>query len=123
MAEAHHKKQQITHALTEVRIQVQHQVSRLSRTLEMKHHFQGSIKDYPWEWASAAAMFGWLLSRVPARKKRIYIDSSSLKPMKARKAGPLGKLWRGFWNLSKPIIAAYLAKLLAEKAKRLKASD
>jgi hypothetical protein len=68
----HTKKQQITDALTEVRIQVQHQLSRLSRSLDMKQHFQGSIKDHPWEWASGAAIFGWLLSRVPARKKNLY---------------------------------------------------
>jgi uncharacterized membrane protein YqjE len=49
--------------------------------------------------------------------------SANQKPIKVRNAGPLGKLWRGFWKLSKPIIAAYLAKLLAEKAKRLKASE
>jgi hypothetical protein len=117
MAEAHHKKQQITDALTDVRIQVQNEVSHLRRTLDMKQHFLGSIKNHPWEWASCAAIFGWLLSRVPARKKRIYIHNSNQKPIKVRNAGPLGKLWRGFWKLSKPIIAAYLAKLLAEKAK------
>ena len=123
MAEAHHKKQQITAALTDVRIQVQNEVSRLRRALDMKQRFPESVENHPWEWVSGAAICGWLLSRVPARKKRIYIDRSSQKPIKARNAGPLGKLWRGFWKLSKPIIAAYLAKLLAEKAKRLKASD
>ena len=123
MAEAHHKKQQITDALTDVRIQVQNEVAHLRRTLDMKQHFLGAIKNHPLEWASCAAIFGWLLSRVPARKKRIYIHSSSQKPMKVRNAGPLGRLWRGVWKLSKPIIAAYLAKLLTEKAKRLKASD
>lgn len=123
MAEAHHKKQQITAALTEVRIQVQNEASHLRRTLDMKQQFLGSIKNHPWEWASCAAIFGWLLSRIPARKKRIYIHSSNQKPIKVNNAGPLGKLWRGFWKLSKPIIAAYLAKLLAEKAKRLKASE
>jgi hypothetical protein len=123
MAQAHHKKQQITDALADVRIQVQNEVSHLRRTLVMKQHFLGSIKNHPWEWASSAAIIGWLLSRVPARKKRIYIDRSSQKPIKARNAGPEGKLWRGIWKLFKPIIAAYLAKLLAEKANRLKASD
>ena len=52
-----------------------------------------------------------------ARKKRVYIDSSSEKPVKRRDKGPLGKLWREVWQFSKPMIAAYLAKLLAENAK------
>jgi hypothetical protein len=113
MAETHHKKQQITAALTALRAQVQNEASLLRRQLDMKQHFLESIKNHPWEWASCAAIFGWLLSRIPARKKRVYIDSSSQKPVKRREKG-LGKLWREVWQFSKPMIAAYLAKLLAE---------
>jgi hypothetical protein len=117
MAETHHKKQQIT-ALTVLRIQMQNEASLLRRQLDMKQHFLESIKNHPWEWASCAAIFGWLLSGIPARKKRIYIDSSSEKPVKGRDKGLLRKLWREVWQFSKPVIAAYLAKkLLAENAK------
>jgi hypothetical protein len=117
MAETHHKKQQITAALTEVRIQVQNEVAHLRRTLDMKKHLLESIKNHAWEWAGCAAIFGWLLSRLPARKKRIYIHSSSQKPLKSRADGPLGKLWREVWKISKPLIAAYVAKLVWEQAK------
>jgi hypothetical protein len=123
MAETHHKKQQITAALTANRIQVQNEASLLRRNLDMKQHFLESIKNNPWEWASCAAIFGWLLSRIPVRKKKIYIESSSQKPVKRRDKGPLGKLWREIWQFSKPMIAAYLAKLLAEHAKSPEASD
>ena len=104
MAEALHKKQQITAALTELRIQVQNEVAHLRRT----HH--------PWEWASCGTILGWLLSRIPARKKRIYIHSSSQKPLISRADRPLGKLWREVWKISKPLIAAYVAKLVGEQA-------
>jgi hypothetical protein len=117
MAEALHKKQQITAALTELRIQVQNEVAHLRRTLDMKKHILESIKNHPWEWASCAAILGWLLSRIPARKKRIYIHSSSQKPLISRAEGPLGKLWREAWKISKPLIAAYVAKLVGEQAK------
>jgi hypothetical protein len=117
MAETHLKKQQITAALTAVRIQVQNEASLLRRKLNMKAHFLESIEKHPWEWASGAAVVGWLLSRIPARKKRVYIDSSSQKPVKRRDKGPLGRLWKKVWQFSKPMIAAYLAKLLAEHAR------
>ena len=117
MAETHHKKQQITAALTALRIQVQNEASLLRRKLDMKQHFLESIKNHPWEWASGAAIFGWLLSRIAARKKRVYFDSSSQKSVKRRDKGLLGKLWREVWKFSKPMIAAYLAKLLAENAR------
>ena len=117
MAETHHKKRQIADALTALRIQVENEASVLRRKLDMKQHFLESIKSHPWEWASGAAIFGWLLSRIPARKKRVYLDSSSQKPVKHREKGPLGKLWREVWQCSKPMIAVYLAKLLAENVK------
>src|ERR1700722_9827250 len=116
MPETHHKKQQITAALNALRIQVQNEVSLLRRKLDMKTHVLESIKNHPWEWASCAAIVGWLLSRIPARKKRIYIDSLSQKPVKPRDKGSLGKLWREVWQFSKPMIAAYLAKLLMAQA-------
>ncbi len=117
MAQTPYKKQQITAALTTLRTQVQNEVSLLRRKLDMKHHVLKSIKNHPWEWASCAAMVGWLVSRIPSRKKRIYIDSFSQKPVKRRDKGTLGKLWREAWQFSKPMIATYLAKLLVEHAK------
>ena len=117
MAETHHKKQQITAALTALRAQVQNEASLLRRQLDLKQHFLESIKNHPWEWASCAAIAGWLLSRIPARNKKIYIDNFSQKPVKRRDKGQLGKLWREVWQFSKPMIAAYLAKVLVEHAK------
>jgi len=96
---------------------VQNEGALLRRKLNMKLHILESIKNHPWKWASCGAIFGWLLSRIPARKKRIYIHSSSQNPVKRRDNGALGKLWREVWKFSKPVIAAYLAKLLAENAK------
>jgi hypothetical protein len=123
MAETHYKKQQITAALTALRVQVQNEASLLRRRLEMKQHVLESIKNHPWEWASCAAIAGWLLSRIPARNKKIYIDNFSQKPVKRRDKGPLGKLWREVWQFSKPMIAAYLAKVLVEHAKASETTD
>jgi hypothetical protein len=117
MAATHHKKQQIMAVLTALRVQVQNEVALLRRKLDIKQHFLESMKKHPWEWASCAAIVGWLLSGIPARKKKIYIDNSSQKPVKHRDEGLVGKLWRAVWQFSKPMIAAYLAKLLAEHAK------
>jgi len=83
----------------------------------MKQSFLESIKNHPWEWASCVTVVGWLLSRIPGRKKRIYIDSSNQNPVKRRDQGLFEKLWREVWQFSKPMIAAYLANLLAEHAK------
>jgi len=110
------KKQPITAALTELRIRVQNEGSLLRRKLDMNQHVLESIKNHPWEWAGCAVIFGWILSRIPARKKRIYIHSSIQKPVKSRADGPLSKLWKEVWKVSKPLIATYFVKLWAENA-------
>jgi hypothetical protein len=117
MAETQHKKQQIAAALSALRIQVQNEASLLRRRLDMNQHVLESIKNHPWEWASCAAIAGLLLSRMPARNKKIYIDNFGQKPVKRRDKGQLGKLRREVWQFSKPMLAAYLAKVLVEHAK------
>ena len=115
MAETNHPKQQIVAALTEVRVQVQNELSHLRHTLNMKQHFLASYQSHPWEWASGAALVGWVLSRLPARKKRIYIQSSTQRSVKNPGEGSLGKFWKEVWKISKPLIAAYITKVLAEQ--------
>ena len=44
------------------------------------------------------------------------IHSSIQKPVKSRADGPLSKLWKEVWKISKPLIATYFVKLWAENA-------
>jgi hypothetical protein len=82
----------------------------------MKQNIFESIKNHPWEWATCAAFAGWMLSHRPARTKRVYTASPTRKSVNRRDKGPLGKVWGEVWQFCKPMIAAYLAKLLAEQA-------
>jgi len=63
-------------------------------------------------WMIVAAIIGWILSRLPARKQKIYIRSSD--PIKSEKrpggGGLLRPLWNGGWAITKPPLAAYLTK-------------
>jgi hypothetical protein len=123
MAGTHHKKQRITAALGGVRIQLQNELLLLRRKLNVGHQILQSIRNHPWEWMSVTAIFGWLLSRVSVRKRRIYIYSSSQEQVKSHGNGPLANLWKGTWKSSKPLIAAYLAKKLAEQRRCPEASS
>jgi len=110
------KRQQIAAALTGVRIQLQDQILLLQRKFSFGQHFLESVRDHPWEWMGVAAGFGWLLSRFPTRKEKIYIHDSSPEQLKSSRNGPLGQLWKAAWAISKPLFAAYFAKKLAGKA-------
>ena len=72
---------------------------------------------------TVAGTIGWLLSGLPARKQKIYIRSSD--PIKSEKrpggGGLLRPVWNGGWAITKPLLAAYLTKKIAEKAKFQKA--
>jgi hypothetical protein len=116
MAGTDDKKQQIRAALAEVRIQVQTHLLLLRRNLNVGHYILESIRNHPWEWIGGAAIFGWLLSRVPVRKKRIYIYSSSQEQVKSHGKEPLGKLWKEAWCLL-PVARISDSRNLAQRLK------
>ena len=113
MAKAYHQKQQIVAAVSGVRIQMQKEMSHLRRSLDVNQHILESIKNHPWEWTGCAAIFGWLLAGLPARKQRIYIHSSAKKRAKRPLNRPLAKLWKEVWKISKRLMAAYIAESVA----------
>ena len=117
MVEAQDKKEQITAGLTAIRTQMYDELLLLRRDLNVGRHVLGSIRKYTWEWMASAAVCGWLLSRLPARKKKIYVYDSNEERLKSSRKKPLATLWQAAWDISKPLIAAYIAKKIAEKAK------
>jgi hypothetical protein len=64
---------------------------------------------------SIAAKFGWLYLHLPARKKKIYVDTSALKP-KSRGIGLSGHILEIARSIAKPC-SAYLTSRIAEKIK------
>jgi hypothetical protein len=92
--------------------------------LNVQRHLTETFHRYSWGWMSLAAILGWILSRLPARKKKIYIQ-----PGNQRMAAKLGtatklsggldlglKIWGAFWTLARPILTAYLTKKFKVKA-------
>src|ERR1700761_1778691 len=116
MAETQHQTQQLTVALASLRTQMLREALLLGTKLNVKRHFLYTVRSYPFACAICAAFFCWLLSRIPPLEKRIYIDSSSQKPVKTPDKHALNKVSHGMWKFLKPVIAAYLANLVEENA-------
>ena len=123
MVETRHTEQRLSEELANTRADLHHRLLLLRRDLDIGRHIVRSTEDHPFEWITVAFMIGWLLSRLPARKQKIYY-SLDREPGKVRSNKKKNKLWKTVWNASKPVIAAYLAKKLAQKApsERAKAS-
>ncbi len=119
MADAQKEKEQIKSELARIRNALSDEALLVRRNLDVGRHMSDSVRRHSWGWISIAAIFGWLLSRLPARKKKIYIhasDSLNLKK-KARTIGFAALLWKGAWSVAKPVITAYLTSRIAAKVK------
>jgi hypothetical protein len=117
MADPQNEKERIAADLARVRSALSDQSLLVRRNLDVGRHMLDSVRRHSWGWISMAAIFGWLLSRLPARKKKIYIDTSDSQKAKSRKIGLLGHIWKGAWSIAKPVITAYLTTRIAEKMK------
>jgi len=115
MAGTSNKKQLIAEELARDRMRLKDDLVLLRRNLDVPRRIIESIRHSPWEWVTTGFMFGWILSRLPARKKKIYVNSNNLDQVKSHRGKALRKIWELTWKTSKPVIAAYAAKKLAEK--------
>jgi hypothetical protein len=70
-----------------------------------------------WVWLSFFALFGWVLSRLPRRTKKIYLDKAGSRvrpPGKSLLSTIAGQLWSVAWSVAKPALTAYLARKMAK---------
>ena len=83
----------------------------LRRDLDVPSRIRSSFLRSAGTWLGGAAISGWLLARLPARKKKIVIDSGSNKPIKqAEKAGFLLLAIRFLFNIFRPAITSLLTR-------------
>jgi hypothetical protein len=115
MASREEQKERISRELAEARLAISQSGSQLCENLNIGKHLRTSIHRHSFLWATAAAIFGWILSRLPARKKKVYIESSGPGTRRRKKKGLGAKFWSGLWSFSKPLLTAYLTKKLAER--------
>jgi hypothetical protein len=118
MVEPKDEKQRIVLELAHTRRHLAEQSLLVRQNLDISRHMSDSMREHSWGWMSVAAIFGWILSRLPARKKKIYIQSTDqLKPGKKWGSGLLKLVWDGAWSIAKPLLTAYLTKKIAQKVK------
>jgi hypothetical protein len=100
-----------------MRVELSEQSLVVRRDLDIGRRMSDSLRKHSWGWMSIAAIFGWLLSRLPARKKKIYVQTTDSDKRASRHGGFLLQVWKGVWSIAKPLVVAYATKKIAEKAK------
>jgi hypothetical protein len=117
MAESPNEKQRIAMALSATRAELNTLFLLVRQNLDIRRYLLESRKEHIWNWMTVAAIIGWLLSRLPARKQKIYIRAPD--PIKSEKrpggGGLLRPVWNGGWAITKPLLAACLTKKICGK--------
>jgi hypothetical protein len=126
MAKTDARKQQIIEELAQVRNRLAVQTHVVAEKLNVPRHLATSLHTHSFRWVSAAALVGWVLSRLPPRKQRVYIETGKDGEVRRKRTKEVGLIaalmalaWKGVWSVGKPILTAYLSSRIASKtAKR-----
>jgi hypothetical protein len=119
MAQSHENKQQIAAAISANRVELQNSALLVRHNLDVRSFLLESQKKHLSIWMSLGAIFGWILSRLPARKIKIRVLSSDPRNVAKRSnGGGVLKLVRdGGWSIGKPLLADYLTRKILKTAR------
>jgi hypothetical protein len=119
MAQSLGNKQQIAAAISANRFELQNSALLIRHNLDPRSFLLESQKKHLSIWMSLGVIFGWILSRLPARKIKIRVLSADPgKVAKRSNGGGVLKLFRdGGWSIGKPLLADYLTRKILKTAR------
>src|SRR6266481_2820797 len=124
MAEPVEDKDFLAERLEEDRQKMAVQGSELKEDYNLSRRLRASMHKYPWPWIMGAVLTGFLLSRVPARRKEVYLSPDPLRSRPPREVRPpasdqdQARAINKLWSLAKPIISTYIGRELYKHVKR-----
>ncbi|MDP9291742.1 MAG: hypothetical protein M3O82_05200 [Verrucomicrobiota bacterium] len=85
--------------------------------LNLPAHFKAAVGRHKTFWLSGAAIIGWVLAKLPARQKKVYVDRHNKKAVKQMGfAGLLLGVLKLVFSLARPALTAFATKKLADVA-------
>lgn len=124
MADPIEEKESLTEQLEEDRQKMAAQVSELKRDYNVGNRLRAAVQKYPWLSVVSAVLAGFLLSRLPARRKEVYLwfdrfqreNPAKLTPVvqPGTDDSPIAKIWL----FLKPLVSAYFVKSFYKLFKR-----
>ncbi|MFY9987885.1 MAG: hypothetical protein WAK31_24210 [Chthoniobacterales bacterium] len=119
MAESAEDKDAVTGRLDQDREQLAIEAARLRRQCDVPGKLTASIQQDPVPWVIGATVTGFLLSLLPARRKKIYLARDSDRLRLTRKQStpvsdqhPVGQK---LWKLAKPLISTYVGQQIYKR--------
>ena len=127
MADPIEDKNSLTERLEEDRRKIAIQGRELKQDYNIFNRLRASIQRFPGPWLAGSLLTGYLLSRLPARRKIIYLSPDLRQRTRSNQAypAPPGEKNRlrsadKVWSLVKPIITAHIGRELYHRVERLR---
>jgi hypothetical protein len=117
MAESQDERKRIAEELARTRVALTDQALLLRRNLDVGRRMSTSVREHTWGWVTFATVLGWILSRLPARKKKIYIQVKDSEKKRRQDGGLLMQIWKGIWSIVRPVLTTYLTKKIGQQIK------
>jgi hypothetical protein len=117
MANSSEEKQRLINELCHARVRIIDEALVIRQQCDFGHRASLVWQRYPWAGVGVAGSIGWILARLPTRKKRVYLhapceNGHRIIPVKAnpKTASPV---LRHLWSVVKWLLSGYLSgKLL-----------
>lgn len=107
------RKAELTAELARVRRRLTASLGALRRDLDFPARVKGAVMKHPVAWVGGATLFGMLLAKLPARRKKAAILSDG-QPAKLAQAGLLLGALKIAFNLSRPALAKWAGRRVAD---------
>ena len=110
--------------LEEDRQKMAMQVIELKKDYDVPRRLRTSVQRFPWPWIMGAVLSGFLLSRLPARRKEVYLwpDPRGRRPPREIHPASADKgqsrVVNKVWSVVKPIISTYMGRELYRRVRR-----
>jgi hypothetical protein len=129
MADPIENKSSLTDQLEEDRQKMALRATELKEEYNLVRWMRESVRKYPWGWMMGALVAGFIISRLPPRKKEVYLwaDPAQEKPVRkvpvreikpARTEKQNSRLTDKLWSITKPVMSAYIAREIYKRTKR-----
>jgi len=114
-----HFKAELAADLDRARAKIARNFEAFKHDIDLGAHLKSCVREHKAWWLTGAGALGLLLAKLPARKKKIYVDKQTKEKIKkAEKAGLALALAKMAFSAAKPAVTAFATQKIAEFARK-----
>lgn len=112
------RKAQLQAELERARAELSREMRGVRGDLDVQSRVRETFVHHKAIWMTGAALAGWVLSRLPSRKKKVYLNGQHPTEKNQLRAGLLASLFKLGTSMIKPAVTAYATRKVSEYVSR-----